>query len=416
MGSAMIKVDGVSKEYRLGVIGQTTLRDELARLGARLKHQEDPTLKIGKARISQKGMFEALSDVSFEVGQGEALGIIGHNGAGKSTLLKLINKITLPTSGKIYLNGRVASMIEVGTGFHPELTGRENIYVNGAILGMSRKEIDGKLDQIIGFSECSQFIDTPVKRYSSGMYLKLGFSVAAHLDANIIIMDEVLAVGDAAFQDKCIRKMKELSGAGRTVLYVSHNMNTIRSLCDRCIVLNQGKLVFDGDVESAIQHYLSQGFFDGAARDLKDLRRPYATKQMARMESIAIANGNVLSRGESLQFTLCWRAQRAFSHMRLRVGTWSADGNAVAVSFADFPSAEEGAHESHVRVDVSRLAPGRYCLELLLLEIERGDMVKQDVLKEAISFEIVMSNESQIFCYYHKDWGYLELPMTVDKP
>ena len=414
MGSTMIKVDGLSKEYRLGVIGQTTLRDAVARLGARLAHKEDPTLKIGRERTTQKGKFKALSDVSFEVRKGEALGIIGHNGAGKSTLLKLINQITLPTSGKIYLNGRVASMIEVGTGFHPELTGRENIYVNGAILGMSKKEIDGKLEEIIDFSECRRFIDTPVKRYSSGMYLKLGFSVAAHLDADIIIMDEVLAVGDAAFQDKCIHKMKELSGAGRTVLYVSHNMNTIRSLCDRCIVLNQGKLVFDGDVESAIQRYLSQGFYKGAARDLKDLRRPYATKQMARMESIAITNGNVLLRGESLQFVLRWMAERSFDRMRLRVGTWSVDGSAIAVSFADFPSAEEGVHESRVCVDVSHLAPGRYCLEVLLLEMDMGEMEKQDVLKDAISFEIVMSNESQIFCFYHKDWGHFELPMTVE--
>lgn len=416
MRDVMIKVDGVSKQYRLGVIGQTTLRDEMARLSAKLLGKEDPTLKIGKEGESRKGTLLALSDVSFEVRSGEALGIIGHNGAGKSTLLKLISKITRPTSGRICLNGRVASMLEVGTGFHPELTGLENIYVNGATLGMSRKEIDGKLEEIVAFSECERFIDTPVKRYSSGMYLKLGFSVAAHLDAEIVIMDEVLAVGDVAFQNKCIRKMKEISESGRTILYVSHNLDTVRRLCDRCIVLDHGKLVIDGGVESAIRRYLSHGFNTESARELGTLPRPYAVAGMARMESIAIDGGqNVLKRGARLCFTLRWRAAATLDHMRLRVGTWSADGVAVAVSFADIPSAGEGEHEAHVCLDVSRLVPGKYSLELLLVETDAaGRMVKQDALREAISFEIIMSENSQVFRFHNKDWGYSELPMTVE--
>lgn len=416
MDNTMIKVEAVSKEYRLGVIGQTTLRDELVRFGAKLLGKDDPMQKIGQDRMSQNGMFMALSDISFEVKAGEALGIIGHNGAGKSTLLKLITQITRPTSGRICLNGRVASMIEVGTGFHPELTGRENIYINGAILGMTKKEIDKKLEQIIDFSECRQFIDTPVKRYSSGMYLKLGFSVAAHLDAEIIIMDEVLAVGDVVFQSKCIQKMKELSEAGRTVLYVSHHMNTVRSLCDRCIVLNQGKLEFTGDVESAIQHYISTSLYINPSRVLTDLQRPRNTLQMARLDYIELQDKkNTFVMGEQLRFSLRWTSKKSFKHLRLRVGIWSADGGAVAIAFADLPFVEEGAHETSVCLDISRLVPGRYSLELILLEIIKGEqMEKQDVVKNAISFHVSVADDRPIYHAYNRDWGHMELPMTIE--
>ena len=257
MQETILKVEHITKEYRLGQIGRTTLREELQRMNAKLLHKEDPTRKIYDRIQGSTNRFLALNDVSFSVKKGERVGIIGHNGAGKSTLLKLISRITAPTGGDIWLNGRVASMLEVGTGFSGELTGRENIYMNGAILGMKKKEIDAKIEDIIEFSECRQFIDTPVKRYSSGMYVKLAFSVAAHLDAEIMIMDEVLAVGDMAFQKKCIDKMGDVSRkAGRTILYVSHNMNTIRQLCDRCIVLSHGKIIFDGDVESGIAGYM----------------------------------------------------------------------------------------------------------------------------------------------------------------
>lgn len=257
MEELMIKIENLTKQYKLGQIGGTTLRDELQRLNAKLRHKEDPTKRIGAKDYNKGETFMALDGVSFEVKKGERVGIIGHNGAGKSTLLKLLSRVTAPTSGEIGLNGRVASMLEVGTGFHGELTGRENIYMNGAILGMTKKEIDAKIEDIIEFSECRQFIDTPVKRYSSGMYVKLAFSVAAHLDSEIMIMDEVLAVGDMAFQKKCLDKMNDVSrNEGRTILYVSHNMNTIRQLCDRVIVLDHGKTVFDGDVESGITAYM----------------------------------------------------------------------------------------------------------------------------------------------------------------
>lgn len=255
-GELMVKIENVSKQYRLGMIGGTTLKEALQRWWAKIRKKEDPTRKIGAKNYNKGEKFMALNGVSFEVKKGEAVGLIGHNGAGKSTLLKLLTRVTAPTDGKIYLNGRVASMLEVGTGFHGELTGRENVYMNGAILGMTKKEIDAKIEDIIEFSEVREFIDTPVKRYSSGMFVKLAFSVAAHLDSEIMLMDEVLAVGDMAFQNKCINKMKEVANSGRTIIYVSHNMNTIRALCNRCVVLNKGQVEYIGDVEEGINHYI----------------------------------------------------------------------------------------------------------------------------------------------------------------
>lgn len=240
--NCVIKTENLTKEYKLGVIGSGTLRHDLQSWYARIRGRENPNLKIGATQFTDSDRFLALDSLNLEVNRGERLGIIGSNGAGKSTFLKLLSRVTAPTDGEIKFRGRIASMLEVGTGFHPELTGRENIYLNGAILGMSKAEITSKIDKIIEFSECEKFIDTPVKRYSSGMFVKLAFAVAAHLDAEILIMDEVLAVGDAKFQKKCINKMREIAlSEDRTVLYVSHNMNTIRQLCSRCIVLEQGK-------------------------------------------------------------------------------------------------------------------------------------------------------------------------------
>ena len=243
----VIQVSGLKKQYKLGQIGGGTLTHDLQSWWARVRGKEDPNTVIGTdARLFGK-TFMALNGVDLTVYKGEALGIIGRNGAGKSTLLKILSRITAPTEGEIRLRGRVASMLEVGTGFNNEMTGRENIYMNGAILGMTRAEVDSKIDQIIEFSECGDFIDTPVKRYSSGMFVKLAFSVAAHLDSEIMVMDEVLAVGDMKFQQKCLGKMSDVANQdGRTVLYVSHNMATIRDLCDRCIVLDKGKVAADG--------------------------------------------------------------------------------------------------------------------------------------------------------------------------
>ena len=260
--STAIKVENLSKIYRLGEIGTGTISRDLERwFKMRVLQKEDPFLKIGESNDrSKKGSSDlvySLKDINFEIAQGDAVGIIGRNGAGKSTLLKILSRVTTPSTGKINIKGRVASLLEVGTGFHPELTGRENIYLNGAILGMRKKEIDRKLEEIIDFSGVERYIDTPVKRYSSGMYVRLAFAVAAHLESEILIVDEVLAVGDAEFQKKCLGKMGEVSkGEGRTVLFVSHNMAAVQSLCEKGILLEDGRNIFNGKINDTLDKYL----------------------------------------------------------------------------------------------------------------------------------------------------------------
>ena len=256
-----LKVENISKQYRLGQVGTGTMSHDLNRFWHQIRGKENPYLKIGEANDrATKGASEyvwSLKDINFEIEQGDAVGIIGKNGAGKSTLLKLLSKVTKPTTGKIYTKGRIASLLEVGTGFHPEMTGRENIYLNGAILGMNRKEIKRKFDEIVDFSGVERYIDRPVKRYSSGMYVRLAFAVAAHLESEILIVDEVLAVGDNEFQKKCLGKMDEVNqGEGRTVLFVSHNMGTISSLCKNTILLKQGQLISFGKTANIINDYL----------------------------------------------------------------------------------------------------------------------------------------------------------------
>ena len=254
-----IKVENLSKYYKLGVINNGTLFRDIQSWWARKLGKEDPHAKLGSKYDPTAEGFWALKDLNFEIKKGDRVGIIGHNGAGKSTLLKLLSQITSPTEGSIKINGKIASLLEVGTGFHPEMTGRENIYMNGAILGMSHDEIDKKVNDIIEFSEIGEHIDTPVKRYSSGMYVRLAFAVAAHLDSDILIADEVLAVGDAAFQKKALGKMNELSsGEGRTVLFVSHNMAQIKNLCNKGLVLEKGEIIKTGKIEECIKSYLSE--------------------------------------------------------------------------------------------------------------------------------------------------------------
>jgi lipopolysaccharide transport system ATP-binding protein len=263
MSTTVLSVENVYKRYRLGVIGRDTLKDDLLYWWIKLrgKNLADYYNIDSNDRMSGSSEYVwALKDVSFDVNEGEVLGIIGKNGAGKSTLLKLLSKVTNPTQGKIKIKGRIASLLEVGTGFHPELSGRDNIFLNGAILGMRKHEINSKLDEIISFSGIGKYIDTPVKRYSSGMYVRLAFAVAAHLDPEILIIDEVLAVGDAEFQKKCLGKMKDVSGQGRTVLFVSHNMNSVETLCNRAILMEYGTVKFRSDnVRHVINSYLSFG-------------------------------------------------------------------------------------------------------------------------------------------------------------
>lgn len=259
MSDIAIKAEHLSKYYRLGVINNGTLFKDLQTWIARKRGKEDPHSKIGEHKYDgTDDGFWALKDLNFEIKQGDRVGIIGKNGAGKSTLLKILSRITAPTEGCVKIHGRVASLLEVGTGFHGELTGRENVYLNGAILGMKKKEVDRKIDEIIDFSGIEKHIDTPVKRYSSGMYVRLAFAVAAHLDSEILIADEVLAVGDAEFQKKALGKMNELSmGEGRTVLFVSHNIAAVKGLCNRGVILNHGKMIFSGNISDAITSYLS---------------------------------------------------------------------------------------------------------------------------------------------------------------
>jgi lipopolysaccharide transport system ATP-binding protein len=258
----ILKAENISKQYRLGTVGTGTLSHDLNRWWHQIRGKEDPYLKIGDTNDrSTKGTSEyvwALQDINFEVERGEVLGIIGKNGAGKSTLLKILSRVTAPTTGKIKFGGRVASLLEVGTGFNGEMTGRENIFLNGAILGMTKKEIASKLDEIVEFSGCERYIDTPVKRYSSGMTVRLAFAVAAFLEPEILVIDEVLAVGDAEFQKKAIGKMQDISrSGGRTVLFVSHNMAAVKSLCTRGIVMEHGNVKFDGNIDEALYLYNS---------------------------------------------------------------------------------------------------------------------------------------------------------------
>lgn len=264
MSNTVIKVENLSKQYRLGSVSTGTLSHDLNRWWHKVRSKEDPYLKIGEANDrTQKGNSEyvwALRDINFEVKHGEVLGIVGRNGAGKSTLLKILSRTTAPTTGNVKIKGRVASLLEVGTGFHPELTGRENVFLNGAIMGMSKHEIKTKFDEIIDFAGVERYIDTPVKRYSSGMYVRLAFAVAAHLEPEILIVDEVLAVGDAEFQKKCLGKMKDVSEReGRTVLFVSHNMEAIQNLCTHALLIREGTVVVDGTVPQVIKTYM-QGF------------------------------------------------------------------------------------------------------------------------------------------------------------
>ncbi|UXX81113.1 ABC transporter ATP-binding protein [Reichenbachiella carrageenanivorans] len=295
MSEIAIKVENLSKQYRLGQIGTGTISHDLNRWWHSIRGKEDPYLKIGEANDrATKGNSEyvwALQNINFEVKQGEVLGIIGKNGAGKSTLLKILSKVTSPTTGSIKARGRIASLLEVGTGFHPEMTGRENIFMNGTIMGMNRHEIRAKLDEIVEFAGIAKYLDTPVKRYSSGMTVRLGFAIAAHLEPEILIVDEVLAVGDAEFQKKAIGKMQDVSkGEGRTVLFVSHNMSSITKLCTRSLVMEQGKVSFAGDVLKGLSHYMGGNHIEDLYQR-KD-RKGNGSLRVRSIEAYALSDGN----------------------------------------------------------------------------------------------------------------------------
>lgn len=373
----MIKIEDVTKVYKLGVIGGTTLKESLQRLHAKIHKKEDPTKKIGAKNYNKGEKFSALNGVSFEVERGQAIGLIGHNGAGKSTLLKLLTRVTAPTSGKIYLNGRVASMLEVGTGFHGELTGRENIYMNGAILGMTKKEIDAKIEDIIEFSEVRQFIDTPVKRYSSGMFVKLAFSVAAHLDAEIMLMDEVLAVGDMAFQNKCIKKMREVADSGRTIIYVSHNMNTIRQLCDKVVVLDKGQVVFNGDVEEGVKIYMGASDKKNVITEYKlgEIERLFHFGKIAKIQNIRFLNKDSLDFevGEDIQFELIVDSSIIIPDACILLSIKDYDFNRVGAAISKpFSVVKDKGQKFNFKASFKMLMYGKYFLNIALMA--KGEM------------------------------------------
>lgn len=387
-----ISINHVSKEYKLGQIGGGTLTGDLQSWWAKIRNKEDPNSKIGAMHPQGNDKFLAIEDLSFSVNKGERVGIIGHNGAGKSTLLKLLSRVTAPTSGEIRFAGRIASMLEVGTGFHPELTGRENVFMNGAILGMSKAEIARKFDDIVHFAEIEKFIDTPVKRYSSGMYVKLAFSVAAHLDSEIMIMDEVLAVGDMKFQQKCLGKMSEVSKSeGRTILYVSHNMNTIRQLCDRCIVLHQGKLQYDGEVEKAIDLYMNNIQNYDVDVDLRNNERGSELGVDIRFLEFKFLNETInLETGNTIEARIKIKVNKILDNVHLRVNLKASDGTPLAMYYLQQEiDLTKGEEYFDIMIDIAHFAPGVYTVDLILNEInEFGTERLVDVVRNAVGFNI----------------------------
>ena len=414
----VIQVSGLRKRYRLGQIGSGTLQGDLKERRERRREKRAGSADL--AKVEQSGSFYALDGLDLVVRKGEALGIIGRNGAGKSTLLKILSRITAPTEGEIDLYGRVASMLEVGTGFDGEMTGRENVYLNGAILGMTRREIDAKMEDIIDFAEVREFIDTPVKRYSSGMFVKLGFSVAAHLDSEIMIMDEVLAVGDMEFQHKCLDKMRQAARHdGRTVLYVSHNMNTIKRLCDRCIVMDQGKIIFDGDVDQAIALYL------GGADTLQRTRYEYDAdyrpfdealrkNQRLNMDVLEIVGKNKpeFTGGEAVDIVLTCTANRALEQVGFRFELWSQDGTKIASMLSGgFVDLHEGENVVNMRMDLTHLTTGQYSADLVaFLHDADGNEDILDGVYPGLVFDVVVPlDESNYLDWHHNYWGAIRL-------
>ena len=415
MSDLAIKIDHVSKEYRLGAIGGTTLREEFHRLADRFFHRESTSSDFGKK-------FMALQDINLEVKKGERLAIIGHNGAGKSTLLKLLARVTGPTTGTIAYNGRISSMLEVGTGFHGELTGRENIYMNGAILGMSKREIDSKIDQIIEFAEMEKFIDTPVKRYSSGMYVKLAFAVAAHLDNEILIMDEVLAVGDMKFQQKCLGKMGEASiQEGKTVLYVSHNLNTIINLCNRCVVLDHGRIIHDGDIDKAICLYM--GLLNRTPNPLiltEDMHQKRGDVRIFEIQSVYIRNYNrgVFLQNSSIEFELSVFATKQLKNIWFRFEICFADGSIIGTSISESKvDFKNGNSTVLFQLPLSGLVPGRYQSKIVaFVTNEYGNQYWIDNIPKGLVFEITDSeHELDRLKWSHQHWGHVKFNPTQIK-
>lgn len=385
-----ISIQNVSKAYRLGVIGHGTLREDLQSWWARVRGKEDPNRIIGSKEAIEGDTLWALRDVSFDVEQGSVWGIIGANGAGKSTLLKILSRVTAPTSGQIKVRGRVASLLEVGTGFHPELTGRENIFLNGAILGMTKAEVRKKFDEIVAFSEIEKFIDTPVKRYSSGMYVRLAFAVAAHLDPEILVVDEVLAVGDAAFQKKCLGKMGAVAKEGRTVLFVSHNMGAVRNLCEKAVLLQHGQIILRGTSRDVVDSYQSSVHASGGVLESgKPISRTGSgLVHITYVHPFARSDYSIpgLSTGEPLYLTVGYETQLAPMRVFLEI-IWINSRGERCMHFnsgrLNQPIAlETSCGEMVCQMDKCPLMPGDYTVEIKLYDI--GGQVADHVRDAAV--------------------------------
>ncbi|WP_291136246.1 ABC transporter ATP-binding protein [Flavobacterium sp. UBA7663] len=396
----ILKAENISKQYRLGTVGTGTLSHDLNRWWHTIRGKDDPYLKVGETNDrSSKGNSDyvwALQDINFEVNRGEVLGIIGKNGAGKSTLLKILSKVTAPTTGVIKSRGRIASLLEVGTGFNPELTGRENIYLNGAILGMTKKEITSKLDEIIAFSGCERYIDTPTKRYSSGMTVRLAFAVAAFLEPEILVVDEVLAVGDAEFQKKAIGKMQDISKSeGRTVLFVSHNMAAVRSLCTRGMLIENGKTIFFGDIDETIDLYLKSSIFSFNSNNYIEFDEKETPIQISKFEVSSLnskgerSNSSGVLMGNILEFSIFVLTNQAYNNLKASIIISTASGTRIAAirshEITDFIFDSNGDFVFKATASDLKLMPGDYVVTIALAE----NNTTIDIKEECLGFTVV---------------------------
>tara|TARA_R100000935_G_scaffold7556_5_gene15991 strand:- start:20765 stop:22039 length:1275 start_codon:yes stop_codon:yes gene_type:complete len=412
--SVILKAENISKQYRLGTVGTGTLTHDFNRWWHQMRGKEDPYLKIGavndRAGKATEDYVWALRDIDFEVRTGEVLGIIGKNGAGKSTLLKILSRVTSPTTGSIKTKGRIASLLEVGTGFHGELTGRENIFMNGAVLGMSKIEIKNKLDEIIAFSGCERYIDTPVKRYSSGMTVRLGFAVAAHLEPEILVVDEVLAVGDAEFQKKAIGKMKDLSqGEGRTVLFVSHNMISIKNLCTRCVLLEDGTMAASGNVEDVIDQYLSSArHISRKETKITNKHRRGETSKQIELTNVRAIEKHNLVRGE-LIFEIDLKRNVKVKKPVMLTGTICNNKDmALGSFFSKSFQMEKENQQLKLSILNHNLSVGEYYLHFSISKgsLEEGNIEVLDHAYEAIAFEIYNEGfENDYLVRWNMYWG-----------
>lgn len=418
--SVAIEFNNVSKQYRLGLVSTRTLSSDLSRWWTiNVRHQEDPYLKVGsvndRSAAADSEFVWALRNIDFKVEQGDVLGIIGKNGAGKSTLLKLLSKVTAPTTGTIRARGRIASLLEVGTGFHPEMTGRENIYLNGAILGMTKQEITRKLDEIVDFAGVERYIDTPTKRYSSGMTVRLGFAIAAHLDPEILVVDEVLAVGDAEFQKKAIGKMQEVSqGEGRTVLFVSHNMGSVRNLCKNGIVLKDGMVDFVGTANDAVDYYMQMDAYEEVCMQvIDDSFRRMQQLRFAEFISVEYAKGsNTFASEEPIDFRFEVLGNRDLDNLRINMTVFGMDDIPVGcVSNDSVFSIRAGERKYvHVKLMDHHLAYGNYKVSFSLgignyMTGQKDYDVVCDVLKFKISSAIMGEEKGQAISQWKNQWG-----------